>query len=82
MASTNRWPIRTIGKKIAFGNGEVPGSPPWPKKVVLKIKQNGTCTIVAFKARIVHGGDSQTYENDYLETNAPVFAIYVVMVTL
>eukprot|EP00171_Calliarthron_tuberculosum_P002470 IDg2470t1 len=49
-----------------------PASRPLPTHVVLKIKRHGDGTVERFKARIVAGGNFQTYGSDYTDTYAPV----------
>ncbi len=53
-----------------------------PTNVVLKVKRNSNGTVERFKARIVAGGNHQTYGHDYIETYAPVVSFTLVLLFL
>lgn len=62
----------SLDSKQAWEEDRNPKYQPLPSHVVLKIKRNSDATIQRFKARVVAGGNCQTYGEDYLETYAPV----------
>lgn len=53
-----------------------------PTHVVLKVKRKSDGTVERFKARIVAGGNYQTYGEDYFETYAPVVSFPLVRIFL
>lgn len=59
-----------------------PAAQPLPTHVVLKVKRQSNGNVERFKARIVAGGNHQTYGNDYMETYAPVVSFAMVRLFL
>ena len=61
---------------------EAPQSQPLPTHAILKVKRKADGTVERFKARIVAGGNHQTYGENYKETYAPVVSFTVVRIFL
>lgn len=59
-----------------------PGAQPLPTHVVLKAKRKSDGSVERFKARVVAGGNHQTYGEDYMETYAPVVSFTLVRLFL
>lgn len=53
-------------------------SQPLPTHIILKVKRKADGSVELFKARVVAGGNHQTFGQDYLETFAPVVSFTLV----
>ena len=70
--------FKSLKSKCTWTRDDSPGAQPLPTHIVLKVKRNSDGTVDRFKARIVAGGNFQTYGTDYMETYAPVVSFSLV----
>ena len=64
--------FRSIVDNETWEPDDAPKETPLPTHVVLNVKRNAHGGVDRFKARLVAGGNHQTYGLNYLETYAPV----------
>lgn len=74
--------FRSLDSKAAWVPDPSPGAQPLPTHAILKIKRKSDGTVERFKARVVAGGNFQTYGEDYMETYAPVVSFTLVRIFL
>lgn len=73
---------KSIKENGTWIEDDEPQGVPLPTHVVLNIKRNSERQVDRFKARIVAGGNHQTYGVDYIETYAPVIDFSLVRMFL
>lgn len=61
-----------LDSKNTWKVDDTPGAQRHPSHVVLKVKLKSDGDVEGFRARVVAGGNFQTYGEDYKETYAPV----------
>ena len=64
--------MASLVEKNTWIQDDSPSAQPLPTHVILKIKRDADGNVDRFKARVVAGGNFQTYGKDYMETYAPV----------
>lgn len=74
--------LHSLDAKGTWIVDDSPASQPLPTHVVLKVKRNADGSVDRFKARVVAGGNRQTFGQDYMETYAPVVSFSVVRLFL
>lgn len=70
--------LKTLDAKGTWILDDSPASQPLPTHVIFKVKRNADGSVQRFKARVVAGGNHQTFGQDYMETYAPVVSFSVV----
>ena len=74
--------FESLEEKDTWERHNNPSAKPLPTHIVLKVKRDVNGNAERFKARIVAGGNFQTYGEDYMETYAPVVSFSLVRVFL
>ena len=74
--------LDSLESNNAWCPDDSPDSQPLPTHAILKIKRNADGSVERFKARIVAGGNHQTYGLNYKEIYAPVVSFTMVRIFL
>lgn len=74
--------FQSIEDNDTWESVDAPKGVPLPTHVVLNVKRDANGEVDRFKARIVAGGNRQTYGVDYLDTYAPVVDFSIVRMFL
>lgn len=71
-----------LDSKHTWTPDDNPAAQPLPTHVMLKVKRKSDGNVERFKARVVAGGNLQTYGENYKETYAPVVSFALVRIFL
>eukprot|EP00171_Calliarthron_tuberculosum_P003754 IDg3754t1 len=72
----------SLNSKSTWQRDDNPGAQPLPTHVILKVKRKSDGSVERFKARVVAGGNFQTYGENYMGTYAPVVSFTLVRIFL
>ena len=72
--------FESLESKNTWVPDDNPGTQPLPTFPILRVKRKSDGSVDRFKARVVAGGNFQTYGENYKETYAPVVSFSLVRI--